>query len=172
MEVNNPADAAIAHYFQEKGYETEDGKLDAGKTTHFLRLVVGIVLSVGLLISLLSFYILMLSIFLLLQKNTTQLENLLLIGYSPQRIALPYQLLTLLLNACVLVLSIALVGLLRTSYLDIIQQLFPTLATGGSGWVMATGLLLCLGVSALNWMLIRKKVASLWKHTPNRPQNP
>ena len=132
----------------------------------------GIVLSVGLLISLLSFYILMLSIFLLLQKNTTQLENLLLIGYSPQRIALPYQLLTLLLNACVLVLSIGLVGLLRTSYLDTIQQLFPTLATGGSGWVMATGLLLCLGVSALNWMLIRKKVASLWKHTPNRPQNP
>lgn len=172
VEVNNPADAAIAHYFQEKGYETEDGKLDAGKTTHFLRLVVGIVLSVGLFISLLSFYILMLSIFLLLQKNTTQLENLLLIGYSPQRIALPYQLLTLLLNACVLVLSIGLVGLLRTSYLDTIQQLFPTLATGGSGWVMATGLLLCLGVSALNWMLIRKKVASLWKHTPNRPQNP
>ena len=114
----------------------------------------------------------MLSIFLLLQKNTTQLENLLLIGYSPQRIALPYQLLTLLLNACVLVLSIGLVGLLRTSYLDTIQQLFPALATGGSGWVMATGLLLCLGVSALNWMLIRKKVASLWKHTPNRPQNP
>lgn len=78
-----------------KGYETEDGKLDAGKTTYFLRLIVGIVLGVGLFISILSFYILMLSIFLLLQKNTTKLENLLLIGYSPARVARPYQVLTL-----------------------------------------------------------------------------
>ena len=78
IEVNNPADSSIAGYFQKKGYETEDGKLDAGKTTYFLRLIVGIVLGVGLFISILSFYILMLSIFLLLQKNTTKLESLLL----------------------------------------------------------------------------------------------
>lgn len=63
IEVDNPADASIAKYFQQKGYETEDGKLDAGKTTYFLRLIVGIVLAVGLFISILSFYILMLSIF-------------------------------------------------------------------------------------------------------------
>lgn len=31
IEVSNPADSAIASYFQKKGYETEDGKLDAGK---------------------------------------------------------------------------------------------------------------------------------------------
>ena len=29
------ADSSIASYFQKKGYETEDGKLDAGKTTYF-----------------------------------------------------------------------------------------------------------------------------------------
>ena len=57
VEVNNPADASIAKYFQQKGYETEDGKLDAGKTTYFLRLIVGIVLAVGLFISLLFLYI-------------------------------------------------------------------------------------------------------------------
>ena len=44
IEVSNPADSSIAGYFQKKGYETEDGKLDAGKTTYFLRLIVGIVL--------------------------------------------------------------------------------------------------------------------------------
>lgn len=64
VQVKNPADANIAQYFQKKGYETEDGKLDAGKTTYFLRLIVGIVLGVGLFISVLSFYILMLSVFL------------------------------------------------------------------------------------------------------------
>ena len=68
IEVSNPADSSIASYFQKKGYETEDGKLDAGKTTYFLRLIVGIVLGVGLFISILSFYILMLSIFLLTKE--------------------------------------------------------------------------------------------------------
>ncbi|MEG2573918.1 MAG: ABC transporter permease, partial [Bacteroides sp.] len=106
VEVRNPADDAIAKFFSNKGYETEDNKLDAGKTTYFLKLIIGIVLGVGVFISILSFYILMLSIYLLLQKNTTKLENLLLIGYSPARVALPYQLLTLGLNALVLILSI------------------------------------------------------------------
>ena len=85
IEVSNPADSSIASYFQKKGYETEDGKLDAGKTTYFLRLIVGIVLGVGLFISILSFYILMLSIFLLLQKNTTKLESLLTDRLQPQQ---------------------------------------------------------------------------------------
>ena len=125
IEVSNPADSAIASYFQKKGYETEDGKLDAGKTTYFLRLIVGIVLGVGLFISILSFYILMLSIFLLLQKNTTKLESLLLIGYSPNKVALPYQLLTVGLNVIVLVLSIGLVSWLRSYYIDSIRILYP-----------------------------------------------
>ncbi|KAA6304510.1 hypothetical protein EZS27_043842, partial [termite gut metagenome] len=80
IEVDNPADSSIAAYFQKKKDETEDNKLDAGKTTYFLRLIVGIVLGVGVFISLLSFYLLMLSVYLLLQKNTDKLENLLLIG--------------------------------------------------------------------------------------------
>lgn len=72
VEVNNPTDTAITDYFQQKNYETEGNNLDAGKTTYFLRLITGIVMGVGLFISLLSFYILMLSIFLLLQKKHRQ----------------------------------------------------------------------------------------------------
>ncbi|MEG1546194.1 MAG: ABC transporter permease, partial [Bacteroides sp.] len=120
VEVRNPADDAIAKFFSNKGYETEDNKLDAGKTTYFLKLIIGIVLGVGVFISILSFYILMLSIYLLLQKNTTKLENLLLIGYSPARVALPYQLLTLGLNALVLILSIIGVAWARVHYLSVI----------------------------------------------------
>lgn len=37
----------------------------------------------GLVFSVMSFYILMLSIFLLLQKNSAKLETLLLLGYAP-----------------------------------------------------------------------------------------
>ena len=132
--------------------------------TWFLKVIVGIVLSVGLLISALSFYILMLSIYLLLQKNTTKLENLLLIGYGPNRVAFPYQTLTIALNAIVLVLSVCIVLYVRTLYLDLVEQMFPSL-NAGSWWLMlVVGILLFLLVSCFNVLAIRKKIASIWMH--------
>lgn len=162
VEVKNPADAAIATYFQQKGYETEDGKLDAGKTAYFLNLLVGIVLAIGLLISALSFYILMLSIFLLLQKNTTKLESLLLIGYSPRQVALPYQALTIWLNLFVLILSVCIVLILRSFYITPISLLLPQLDTGSILPVVAIGALLFIAVSWINITAIKRKVNSLF----------
>ena len=164
VEVNNPTDDRIARFFRERGYETEGDKLDAGKTTWFLKVIVGIVLAVGLLISMLSFYILMLSIYLLLQKNTTKLENLLLIGYGPNRVALPYQLLTIGLNVLVLVLAVGVVLYVRTLYIDMIEQMFPALGGGNYGWMIAVGVLIFVAVSVFNVLAVRKKVASIWMH--------
>jgi Predicted permease. len=164
MEVKNPADEKIAQFFQKKGYETEDNKLDAGKTTYFLKLITGIVLAVGLLISVLSFYILMLSIYLLLQKNTAKLENLLLIGYSPGRVALPYQLLTLGLNFVVLILAIVLVCWVRSYYMGVVTMLFPQLSAGSIIPALVIGATLFVVVSSMNIVAIRKKVQSIWMH--------
>lgn len=164
VEVSNPADERIAKYFRQKGYDIEDGKLDAGKTTWLLRLMVGIVLTVGGLISVLSFYLLMLSIYLLLQKNTVKLENLLLIGYSPARVALPYQLLTVLLNGFVLLLAIGLLLPVRRLYMDALQMMAPQLPDGGIWTALLVGCGLFLLVSALNVWAVRRKVTAIWKH--------
>ncbi len=164
VEVKNPADENIAKFFQKKGYETEDNKLDAGKTTYFLKLITGIVLAVGLFISVLSFYILMLSIYLLLQKNTTKLENLLLIGYSPGRVALPYQLLTLGMNIVVLILAILMVCWARSYYMGVVSLLFPQLASGTIIPAVIVGTALFVLVSLINIIAIRRKVQSIWMH--------
>ncbi|KAA6332370.1 hypothetical protein EZS27_019124 [termite gut metagenome] len=164
IEVDNPADSSIAAYFQKKKYETEDNKLDAGKTTYFLRLVVGIVLGVGVFISLLSFYLLMLSVYLLLQKNTDKLENLLLIGYSPAKVAFPYQALTVGVNMAVLLSAIILVSIMRGLYTGMLSALFPQLEIGTIIPALIVGVLLFLGVSLINITLIKRKVASVWKH--------
>lgn len=162
LEVKNPADDRIAKYFKDKGYETENDKLDAGKTTWFLKVIVGIVLSVGLLISVLSFYLLMLSIYLLLQKNTTKLENLLLIGYSPAKVAAPYQGLTATLNAFVFILALVAVVLVRNAYLDRLTQLFPSLEAGSVWPACVAGAVLFVIVSLLNIFAIRKKIDKIW----------
>ena len=161
VEVYNPADDAIARFLQQKGYDTEEDKLDAGKTTYFLKIVSGVVMSVGLLISVLSFYILMLSIFLLLQKNTVKLENLLLIGYSPPRVATPYYILTVGLNVLVLLLAIGSVAWVRSYYIEVVQNLFPQLESGSLLPCILTSGLLFLAVSLLNVLAIQRKVSNL-----------
>lgn len=163
VEVKNPTDTTITDYFQLKNYETEGDNLDAGKTTYFLRLITGIVSGVGLFISILSFYILMLSVFLLLQKNTAKLENLLLIGYSPSKVALPYHVLTVGLNLLVLILAIGGVAWLRSYYTGVLQTLIPQLETGSLLPCILAGSILFIAVSALNILLIRRKILSIWK---------
>lgn len=163
VEVKNPADTSIADYFQKHDYETEGNNLDAGKTTYFLRLITGIVLAIGLFISILSFYILMLSIFLLLQKNSVKLENLLLIGFSPSKVALPYHLLTIGLNLLVLLLALLGVAWIRTAYMNILQTLFPQPETGSLLPCILAGTVLFLAVSLLNILVIRKKIRDIWK---------
>lgn len=164
VEVNNPADEGIAKFIQKKGYETEDNKLDAGKTAYFLKLIIGIVLGVGLVISILSFYILMLSIYLLLQKNTTKLENLLLIGYSPAKVALPYQMLTLFLNLFVMLLAIGLVCWIRSYYLGVVTMLYPQMELSGIWITLVAGVLLFVIVSFVNIVAVKRKVFSIWLH--------
>ena len=97
---------------------------------------------IGLLISILSFYILMLSIYLLVQKNTEKLRNLLLIGYSPVRVSLPYQLLTIGMNAVVLVFSFIILYMVRGYYMNTLWVMFPQMQEGSL--TAALGLGLCL----------------------------
>ena len=160
--LTNPADEHVADYMEKNGYEMEDDKLQAEKATHLLRVVLMMVLAVGLTISILSFYILMLSIYLLVQKNSEKLENLLLIGYSPSRVARPYQLLTIGLNALVLVIALLLLLLIRSRYMAMLSSLFPDVPSRGILPAVVAGLALFLLVSILNILAIRKKVISLW----------
>lgn len=163
VDMENPTDKAVVRYMEKNGYEVEDDKLQAEKTTYFLRLIVTMVMMVGLVISILSFYILMLSIYLLVQKNADKLENLLLIGYSPSRVARPYQWLTIGLNVLVLVIALVILFFLRRYYMEIINTLFPQTSTSGLLPAIITGGTLFLLVSILNIFAIRRKVMSIWK---------
>ncbi len=167
LDVTNPADQRIGTYLEDHNYELEDNNLDAEKTTYFLKLMVTLVMGVGVVISALSFYVLLLSIYLLVQKNTTKLQNLLLIGYSPSRVALPYQMLTLALNFAVLVASLSLLLMIRSYYIDIVETLFPDLSSTGVAPTLGIGLALFLFVTGINFAILWRKIISIWRHGKN-----
>lgn len=161
MEVSNPADEKIADYFDEQGLDIESDKLNTEKTTYFLRMLVSLVMIIGLIISVLSFYILMLSIYLLVQKNTKKLQNLLLIGYSTGKVAMPYQLLTIGLNLTVLIISVIIVAALRHYYMDIVKNLFPESNNGTIIYSVVLGCILFTLVTMMNIMAIRNKIRKI-----------
>lgn len=163
LEVGNTADERIVKYAQSHGYDVDDDRLQAGKATYVLKIVSGIVMAVGLLITLLSFFILMLSIYLLVQKNTRKLQTLLLLGYSPARVSLPYQLLTVGINVLVLLLALALLWWLRGHYMKMLWSMFPTMPSGSYVPTIILGVALCLLVSVLNIIALRRKILGIWK---------
>lgn len=163
MSLKNPGDQNFTKYLDKKGYEIENDKLNAEKTTYFLKMMVTMVMVVGLIISILSFYILMLSIYLLVQKNSSKLENLLLIGYSPGHVAHPYQLLTISLNIAVLIMAWIILFFVRNYYMGIIETLFPDIEDGSMLSTFIVGISLLLLVSICNLFAIRNKIASIWK---------
>ena len=164
VEVANTADERIVKYVDGKNYEVEDDRLNAEKTTYFLKMTVSLVMIIGLVISALSFYILMLSIYLLVQKNAEKLENLLLIGYTPAKVSMPYQLLTIGLNLAVLVIALALLFAVRRYYMDMIVLLFPDIDEGGMLPSVLLGVALFVLISLINMIVIRAKVMKIWKH--------
>ncbi|MCR4922375.1 MAG: ABC transporter permease [Bacteroidaceae bacterium] len=164
VEVKNTVDEAIASYMDAKDYELENDNLEASRAMYMLRVVLGIVLAVGLLICLLSFYILMLSIYLLVQKNSEKLHNLLLIGYSPARVSRPYQMLTLGVNVAVLLFTLALLWLVRGSYLRLLWEMFPQMSAAPMWPAVLLGLALLLTITLINTAVIRRRITQLWKN--------
>lgn len=160
LEVSKPGDVAIEKYMKKHGYEIAGDKMNSNKASYMLTVIMGIVIAVGLVISLLSFFILILSIYLLLQKNTRKLQDLLLLGYTPAEVAGTYVKMVVYVNAAVYVLSIALLLYARSLYMT---QLQVFSLSGEPIWLSALAGLVVIGLITLgNVIAIRRKVASLW----------
>lgn len=162
LEVNNPTDEHITQYLQDNNYETDQDKLDASKTTFMLRMIVAVVMAIGLVISILALYVLMLSVYLLVEKNNTKLENLLLIGYSPRRVSMPYQMLTVGLNVLVFVIALIIVIIIRNIYLGMLTNFFPQFEAPSMILTIIIGVGILLIVSAINVVAVYMKVKSIW----------
>ena len=164
LEVRNSADDRLHKYLKDNGYATEGDGQDGGRASYFLRMITGVVAGVGLLITALSFFILMLSIFLLLQKNTRKFEDLLMLGYTPAQVSRPYQLLTLGLNLLVFMCSIPVIVWARAKYLPLVATLGENYTPPGVWMTLLAGLVIVVAVTLINAAAIRFKVNKLWAH--------
>ena len=99
VKVSDKGDPAIRSYLSDKGYEQGGDVSQSGQLTFFLRLTTSVVVAIGVVITLLSFFILVLSIYLLLQKTRRKIHDLMLLGSFPEDISKAYVRMVTAINA-------------------------------------------------------------------------
>ena len=161
LKVQNPSAPEIEEYLQEHGYVAEDKPAESGKALFLLRVFVAVIVGIGAVFSLLSIIILTLSIYLLLQKNITKLENLVLIGYTPKQVALPYNLLTIGLNISIFVISIILIVVTQELYMGYISQLAGFEISSSPIVAIVVGVILTTGIILFNTYIISRKIKDI-----------
>ena len=162
IKVDNPADERIATFLAENNYDTESDDSDASKSASMLRLITIAVAGIGLIICALSFYVLLLSIFLLLQKHTDKIDSLLLIGYSTKSVGWFFHMIAIFLNFIVFVVAVLIAISMRDLYLPRFGELYPRLEVASILPTIICGLSIFIIVSVVNYIAIRKKILSIW----------
>lgn len=107
VETTTPGDPAIKTYLADNGYELGGDKAFGGRASLIAGVLTAIVGGVGIVIVLLSFGLLLLSVWLLLYKNRYTTTLLMLEGFSPAQISGYYIRLIVMVNTILLVIAVA-----------------------------------------------------------------
>ena len=161
IEVKDPTNPELNAYLKANGYEIENKPAESSKAMYILKVCVVIIICVGVVFSLLSLIILTLSIYLLLQKNVSKLENLVLIGYKPERVALPYNMLTLTLNISIWVISSIVVIIAQRMYIGYISQIAGCEISASPMVAIVVGGLFTALIIAFNFFIINRKIREI-----------
>lgn len=161
IDVSSPGDVAIADYLDAHGLEVAGDK-SVSSASYLLRVVIGIVLAIGALITLLSLFILLLSVSLIMEKNRGKLHDLLMLGYEPSAVGRPYALLATWASVAAFALSIVAMFALRGYYLTPLEGLG---AGHSTVWFsLLTGIAMTSVIIGLNLMTVRNRVRAAFRN--------
>lgn len=158
VEVDNPGNPAIKDYIKQNGLETGGDKLSSGRMSYLFMVLAGVVITVGLVFTALALFVLLLSLYLLIQKSRDKLRNLILLGYTSDVLAGYYIRLITVINAGVLVLGVCALSVARHYWLSILGQMGMR---GGSVWMSVTAaLVILLAITGIGAVVIRRHIRS------------
>ena len=161
VDVNSPGDVAIKKYLDDHSLEVAGDKTGSS-ASYLLKVVVGIVLAVGIVITLLSFFILLLSMSLLMEKNRDKLHSLLMLGCPVKDVAAPYIRIVVGVSVLAYLLAVGCSECLRLSYTGALEGLGAE--KGGWWFAPAVGLLLTLIMIIFNVRSVRRRVINSFRN--------
>lgn len=157
MDANN-----MQQYLQDKDIEIAGDKEGAGNISKFLKVTSSVVTSNGVVISLLALFILVLSIFLLLQKSKNTIRRLMLLGFAPREISRYYEIVVLSANVGITLIATIITLCCRLLWKSSLEDI----GLGGASVLPMLVAALCyfILVTALNINIIRRRLNDIWRN--------
>ena len=161
VELSRLGDPAIKEYLDSHELEMSGDNSDNASASYFLRVITTIVMSVGIVITMLAFFILTLSLWLLLSKNRDKLFDLMQLGYSPGAVSLRYYVMVCSINFCVLAGAIVLLLLSRHFWMSLLDAV----GWGGASVVptIIVGIAIVVLITLLNMITIHTRMRSYFR---------
>lgn len=153
-------DNGLLEYLAEGGYVFDGSGQDSFKVVTLAKGIALFAIIQGLLISLLAFFLLVVSIHLLIEKNREKNASLLMLGYTRREVSRPYIMASMVLDAASLIVATILANFLYRFFERILVNYNPEFAGTGSGIVFAVAAGMFVVFSAIHYLLVRTQVKS------------
>lgn len=165
VEADRLRSAEMSRYLERHELEVAGDRAATSRLSDFMSIVASVVTVNGLVICALAGFILVLSVFLLLQKSRDKLRCLMLLGYRPREVSRYYEVLVCGAGVGVTLLALGLTFAVRPLW----GTQLATIGLGGApAWpVFALALAYLLAVSALNVAIVRRHVLRIWADRQN-----
>ncbi len=154
----DPSDPAIDKYLSAQAYDVAGPSNDLGRASRFLTVLTVVIVCIGGIITLLALGILVLSLYLLVQKNRRDIAVLVMLGFTPGSVARRYVCLAAAVNAGILVLASGLLLLLRGVWEEPLREI--DFAPASPLVSLFCGVAIMAVVTVLNVAIIRRLI---WK---------
>ncbi|HIZ86889.1 MAG TPA: ABC transporter permease [Candidatus Coprenecus pullistercoris] len=161
LKVNSISDSELTSFMSSKNYYVAEGSDSASRVAVFLKTAVSIVSLVGLIICAVSLFVLVLSTYLIVEKNLAMHENLLRIGCSPLDMTKPYMAVTGTANLIACALSLVLVITARSIYLDRLAAFLKGHPADGLTELYAVAAAVLICSTAIAVIAVYRKISSI-----------
>ncbi len=149
---DDPSNPELLDYINHHNYDVNKSELSNSKALAFLKITTSIVFIIGIIIIILAFSLMVISIQLLLHRNKDNITKLNMLGYTIQDIALPYNIMTVLLFVATYICSFIPLYIFRSFYTsnlvllgyDNFNHIFTQILLPGAGFVAVIIVLLLI----------------------------
>lgn len=163
LKTDDISDAGFISFMKDKGYIVSDNKDATGRVSVFLTVSVGIITGIGLLISIISMFILVLGIYLVVEKNRTVHTTLFKLGYSPQSLSYPYIAVVTIANFLVAAVSLVATGIARKIYTGKLDAFFMDVPMRDFSAMFLWAFAVFIVIAALASFLIFRRISAIEK---------
>ena len=160
VHVSSPGDSAIDEYVESHNLQTSGDNEATGRMASFFKIATGLVMGVGGMISLLAFVILLLSVYLLINRNRAMIRSLMSLGYAPDTVGRYYYVAVGLLNVVTAMLAWVAMFAARSSWM----QSLASMEIGGASLALSVVITVVFAVSMtlIDVISIRSKLVGIW----------